>query len=217
MDRSEELMTNRIAARSSLPPSQSSLLLQHTRCTLRHGLRTCSPPPFEHTVLQKCHCKKLWSVISRNECSHEQSLPFPSSILKKHLCPSAMAISMWEHPICKAKLPSCTSSAERAFKVNSKLSCPQSQVYWQKACISLKQFSHPTIKDQKNTKHGGTTADSFHSPLPTLPILLVSSLFTKHQQDAASQNLCDSVRHRPWKRDTDPGRFFSYLLPLIAN
>lgn len=49
----------------------------------------------------------------------------------------------------------------------------------------------------------------------SLKILLVSPLFTKDQHDAASQNLCDSVRHHPWKTDTDLGRFFSCLLLLI--
>lgn len=97
--------------------------------------------------------------------------------------------------------------SKNSFQVNSKLSYPWSQVYCLKASISLKRFSHPTIKDHKNAKRGCTTA------VPIFPQILPVHC----RQDAASQNLHDSVRDHPWKTDTDPGRFFSYLLPLIAN
>lgn len=96
-----------------------------------------------------------------------QPLPLPSGMLKKHLCPSALTISTREHSICKAKLPSWTHSFSRKKTAGKQQidSSPKPSVL-AKACISPRQFSHPTIKDHRNMKYSHITADSFHF-LPT--------------------------------------------------
>lgn len=105
------------------------------------------------------------------------------------------------------------SFSRKGFQVNSKLTYPQSQVYWLKACIFPRLFSHPTIKDHRNMKYSHIAAVKFpFSPHKFIWILPCSLSSSKMLPLKTSVIQSDSIPERQTKIQGDSSATCSLLL-----